>query len=116
VDPLDALADLATQEGLWLQVDGAYGGFFVLTERGRDRFAGFAPADSVTPDPHKGLFFPYGTGCLLVRDGAALERAHSLHASYLPERPPDEEWWDFGALSPELSRPLRRPPGSRQLQ
>jgi aromatic-L-amino-acid decarboxylase len=107
VDPLDALADLAARERLWLHVDGAYGGFFVLTARGRERLRGIARADSVTLDPHKGLFFPYGTGCLLVKDGALLERAHSLHAAYLPDRPPDEEWWDFAALSPELSRPYR---------
>jgi aromatic-L-amino-acid decarboxylase len=107
VDPLDGLADLAQRERLWLHVDGAYGGFFVLTARGRARLHGIARADSVTLDPHKGLFFPYGTGCLLVKEGALLERAHSLHASYLPDRPPGEEWWDFAALSPELSRPYR---------
>jgi aromatic-L-amino-acid decarboxylase len=68
--------------------------------------AGIERADSVTLDPHKGLFVPYGTGCLVARDGSALERAHALHAAYLPPRPP-EEWWDFSALSPELSRPFR---------
>jgi aromatic-L-amino-acid decarboxylase len=107
VDPLPALADLAAREGLWLHVDGAYGGCFVLVERGRKALAGIERADSVTLDPHKGLFVPYGTGCLLVRDGAALSRAHALHAAYLPPRPPGEEWWDFSELSPELSRPFR---------
>ena len=34
VDDLDALADFAAREGLWLHVDAAYGGFFALTERG----------------------------------------------------------------------------------
>jgi aromatic-L-amino-acid/L-tryptophan decarboxylase len=114
VDPLPALADLAAREGLWFHVDGAYGGFFVLTVRGREVLAGIERADSVTLDPHKGLFVPYGTGCLLVRDGEALARAHALHAAYLPPRPPThpgeaegEGWWDFSELSPELSRPFR---------
>ncbi|HVS01754.1 MAG TPA: pyridoxal-dependent decarboxylase [Thermoanaerobaculia bacterium] len=108
VDELAALAEVAAGEGLWLHVDAAYGGFFLLTERGRAAMAGIESADSVTLDPHKGLFLPYGTGSLVVRDGAALERAHSLHAAYLPARPPEgEEWWDFSALSPELSRPFR---------
>jgi aromatic-L-amino-acid/L-tryptophan decarboxylase len=107
VDPLPALADLAAREGLWLHVDGAYGGCFVLTERGKTTLAGIERADSVTLDPHKGLFLPYGTGCLLVKDGEALARAHALHAAYLPERPPGADWWDFSELSPELSRPFR---------
>ncbi len=113
VDPLPALADLAAREGLWLHVDGAYGGFFALTARGRAALAGIERADSVTLDPHKGMFLPYGTGCLLVRDGEALARAHGLHAAYLPARPPEqagaegEGWWDFSELSPELSRPFR---------
>lgn len=113
VDPLPELADLAAREGLWYHVDGAYGGFFVLTARGRAALAGIERADSITLDPHKGLFLPYGTGCLLVRDGEALRRAHALHAAYLPPRPPEhpgaqgEGWWDFSELSPELSRPFR---------
>ena len=75
VDPLDRVADVARDEGLWMHVDGAYGGFFVLTERGRERFRGIERADSVTLDPHKGLFLPYGTGSLVVRDGEALRAA-----------------------------------------
>lgn len=107
VDDLPALADLAARERLWLHVDAAYGGFFLLTARGRAALAGVERADSVTLDPHKGLFMPYGTGCLLARDGATLARAHSLHASYLPELPGSDEFWDFSTLSPELSRPFR---------
>ncbi|MFP5224986.1 MAG: pyridoxal phosphate-dependent decarboxylase family protein, partial [Actinomycetota bacterium] len=56
IDPLDALADIASQEELWLHVDAAYGGFFQMTEYGRTRFAGIARADSITLDPHKGMF------------------------------------------------------------
>src|SRR6185312_10058786 len=64
VDDLPALADLAAREGLHLHVDAAYGGFFALTKRGRATLLGIERADSVTLDPHKGLFLPYGTGCL----------------------------------------------------
>jgi aromatic-L-amino-acid decarboxylase len=107
VDDLEALADLAAREGLWLHVDAAYGGFFCLTERGRRRLAGIERADSVTLDPHKGMFLPYGTGCLLARDPAALRRAHGSPADYLPPMQDDPEFVDFCELSPELSRDFR---------
>src|SRR5262249_53354805 len=58
VDPLSSLADLCSDEGLWLHVDGAYGGAFVLCDEGRKRLAGIERADSITFDPHKGLFLP----------------------------------------------------------
>lgn len=107
VDDLEGLAELARREGLWLHLDAAYGGFFALTREGKGRMAGIERADSVTLDPHKGLFLPYGTGCLLVRDGAALKRAHSVTADYMPEMQDSLERVDFCDISPELSRELR---------
>ena len=107
VDDLSALADLAQQENLWLHVDAAYGGFFMLTAQGRERMVGIERADSVTLDPHKGLFLPFGTGSLVVRDGAALKRAHSVQAHYLPATQDDADLINFYELSPELSRDFR---------
>lgn len=107
VDDLGALADLARREGMWLHVDAAYGGFFCLTARGRARLSGIERADSVTLDPHKGMFLPYGTGCLLARDPQALRRAHGSSADYLPPMQDDPELVDFCELSPELSRDFR---------
>lgn len=107
VDPLSALADLAGRRDLWLHIDAAYGGFFALTERGRAAFAGIDRADSITLDPHKGLFLPYGTGCLVVRDIATLYRAHSGTGDYMPHLQEDPERPDFCAVSPELSRDFR---------
>ena len=107
MDDLGAAADAARAHGLWLHVDAAYGGFFVLTERGRRVLHGIERADSITLDPHKGLFLPYGTGSLLVRDGGALRRAHSVHAEYLPPVPEDPDFVDYSTVSPELSRDFR---------
>ena len=107
VDDLGALADLAEKERLWFHVDAAYGGFFRLTARGRERLAGMERADSVTLDPHKGLFLPYGTGSLVVRDATLLRRAHAMTASYLPAMQTEADLVDFCELSPELSREAR---------
>jgi aromatic-L-amino-acid decarboxylase len=107
VDDLSAMADFARDEELWFHVDGAYGGFFLLTERGRRVMAGAERSDSITLDPHKSLFLPYGTGSLLVRDGDALKRAHALSAVYLPSMQEDPDLVDFNQISPELSRGWR---------
>jgi aromatic-L-amino-acid decarboxylase len=107
VDDLDGLADLADRQDLWLHADAAYGGFFVLTDDGREQLAGLPRCDSITLDPHKGLFLPYGTGALLVRDGNALERVHAVSADYMSEYRLDDGYVDFSQLGPELSRDFR---------
>lgn len=107
VDDLDGLATLAARENLFFHVDAAYGGFFALTERGRRALRGIERADSVTLDPHKSLFLPYGTGCLLVRDREVLRRAHTVPATYMPPMQSDEGLVDFCELGPELSRDAR---------
>ena len=104
VDPLDEIADLCAREGVWHHVDGAYGAFFYLCEQSRPVLSGLSRADSLTLDPHKGMFLPYGTGALLVRDGSALRTAHEASASYLPAMPPPEDFYDPSQHGPELSR------------
>lgn len=107
VDPLDALADLAERENLWFHVDGAYGGLFRLTERGKVLFKGIERADSIILDPHKTLFLPYGTGALLVRDPQALRQTYHANAEYLPHLQENNDIIDLSEVSPELSRPFR---------
>jgi aromatic-L-amino-acid/L-tryptophan decarboxylase len=120
VDDLAALTELARRHDLWLHVDASYGGFFYLTERGRGRLAGIEQVDSLTLDPHKGLFLPYGTGCLLVAESEALRAAHSGGdnpasdrgeaddvRSYLRDLHVPFDLPDFADYSPELSREFR---------
>jgi aromatic-L-amino-acid decarboxylase len=101
------LADVAAAERLWLHVDAAYGGFFLLTERGRAVMQGIDRADSVTLDPHKGMFLPYGTGAVLVREGADLRWAFGGTSIYLPEAVDDPAAVNASDISPELSRDFR---------
>ncbi len=105
VDPLDAVADLCATEGLWHHVDGAYGAFFQLDpDAAATSCSGLSRADSLTLDPHKGMFLPYGTGALLVRDGAALRAAHEATADYLPAMPHPDDFYDPSQHGPDLSR------------
>jgi aromatic-L-amino-acid decarboxylase len=107
IDPLPELAAVARSHDLWFHVDAAYGGFFQLTERGRAKLRGIGEADSITVDPHKGLFLPYGTGALLARDGARLRAAFQASGEYLQDMDDTGEIPNFSDLSPELSRDFR---------
>lgn len=104
IDDLHELADLCRRHSVWLHVDAAYGGFFALTERGAQKLSGLEQADSITLDPHKGLFLPYGTGSLLVKDPAKLYCAHSFSADYVSS---SDHTIDFGQMSPEQTRDFR---------
>lgn len=107
IDPLSEIADLCGKQELWLHVDGAYGGFFQLTERGRERLVGIGRADSLALDPHKGLSIPFGVGALLVRDEGALVDAHQGRGAYLRDEDSYMGIRDIASLGPELTRPFR---------
>lgn len=108
VDPLAECARIAGAVGAWLHVDAAYGGFFVLTERGRARLAGIDMADSITVDAHKSLFMPFGTGGLLVRDERRLVDSLEGRGSYMQDVPAHgREVPNYFAMGPELTRPPR---------
>lgn len=107
VDPLPEVAAVARDAGVWLHVDAAYGGFFQLTERGAERLRGIDAADSITLDPHKSLFLPFGTGALVVREAAALHRLFAEEADYLQDLGDSGGIPDFDTLGPELTREYR---------
>lgn len=107
VDPLAAIADVADAHGLWLQVDAAYGGFFLLTDYGRRALAGIDRSHTVVMDPSKGLFLPFGSGALIVRDERKLAEAHRFSATYLEDARHAGGVVSAADLSVELSRPYR---------
>jgi aromatic-L-amino-acid decarboxylase len=104
VDPLCDIGVVCRTRGLWHHVDGAYGAFFHMCPELRPLLAGLPQADSLTLDPHKGLFLPYGTGALLVADGDVLKAAYSVTASYMPANQEDADIYDPHQFGPDLSR------------
>lgn len=106
-DPLDQMASLAEDEGVWFHVDAAYGGFAVLTADGAEIFRGIDRADSVTLDPHKWFFQPYETGCLMVKDTRMLERAFRILPEYLQDTALGEEHVNFADRGVQLTRGFR---------
>ena len=107
VDPVEELARVAEEYGLWLHLDAAYGGFFLLCEEGRSILGQMGLADSIVMDPHKGLFLPYGSGALLVRNVHDLARAHGYEANYMLDAREASQEYSPADLSAELSRPFR---------
>jgi aromatic-L-amino-acid decarboxylase len=107
VDPLEELRGVCDEQGLWLHVDGAYGAAAMLSPRGRARLRGLELADSVTLDPHKWLFQPLEAGCLLVRDGAALERTFSTSPPYLRDAAAAASEVNFCDRGIQLTRQFR---------
>lgn len=107
IDPLDEIAEIAEKENLWYHIDAAYGGFFLLTEVGKAKMKGIEKADSVVLDPHKGLFLPYGSGALVVKDVEKLAAAHRYEANYMQDTKVEAGMYSPAELSPELSKHFR---------
>jgi glutamate/tyrosine decarboxylase-like PLP-dependent enzyme len=108
VDPLDEIAALCRERGIWFHVDGAYGGFAAALPDAEPALAALAEADSVAVDPHKWLYAPLEAGCALVRDRSALQAAFSGRPSYyvFPELGEDApvNYFEWG---PQNSRGFR---------
>ena len=110
VDDLPALSEVTREHGIWLHVDGAYGGFGLLDERVRDRFGDPATFDSFAVDPHKWMAVPVGTGFIACRDGDLTARAFTIepgaydrerHAQRDDDGDPESPWESTGRGTPD---------------
>ena len=104
VDPLRAIAGICERERMWFHVDAAYGGFAILTDRGRALLDGIDRADTVTLDPHKWLFVPFECGCLLAREPARLKEAFQIMPEYLQDVQENGERVNFADYGEQLTR------------
>jgi aromatic-L-amino-acid decarboxylase len=107
IDPLHELARICREERIWLHVDGAYGAFACLSERGRQALDGMELADSITLDPHKWLYQPVELGALLVRDGSALRRGFEISPDFLKDIEAVDREVNFSDLGLQLTRTCR---------
>jgi glutamate/tyrosine decarboxylase-like PLP-dependent enzyme len=107
IDPLPEIGAIAKRHGLWYHIDAAYGGFFILTDEGREKLKGLETSDSLIIDPHKGLFLPYGLGVILVKNVEDLKRSFSFNANYMQDAFAAPEELSPAELSPELTKHFR---------
>lgn len=106
IDPMPAIAEICHEFGLWFHVDGAYGALAALAIP--DAFRGMERADSVSLDPHKWLYQPAGTGCLLYRNSSDARKAFGHSGEYARVLSDDPiEGFAFFEESIELTRPFR---------
>lgn len=107
VDPLQSIAALCREQGLWLHVDGAYGAAAAACKRGRNLLAGLELADSLSLDPHKWLFQPFEIGCVLVRDRTHLPDTFRILREYLKDTQQHSEEINFTDYGIQLTRNFR---------
>ena len=107
IDPLADIGEIAKRHNLWYHIDAAYGGFFILTDEGREKFRGIESSDSLIIDPHKGLFLPYGLGVVLVKNVEDLKRSFSFDANYMQDAFVGPDELSPAELSPELTKHFR---------
>jgi aromatic-L-amino-acid decarboxylase len=107
IDPFTELSQICRERGIWLHVDGAYGAFACLSERGRQALVGMELADSITLDPHKWLYQPIELGALLVREGSALRRGFEISPDFLKDVEARDREVNFSDLGLQLTRTCR---------
>ncbi|HKO15191.1 MAG TPA: pyridoxal-dependent decarboxylase [Gemmatimonadaceae bacterium] len=98
IDPVLAIARVCEREGMWLHVDGAYGGMAAIVPEMRGVLAGVEHADSLVVNPHKWLFTPFDCSAFFTRRPEVLKRAFSLVPEYLttPEGDAVVDLMDYG--------------------
>ncbi|MFI5136147.1 MAG: pyridoxal phosphate-dependent decarboxylase family protein, partial [Chitinophagales bacterium] len=107
IDPLEEIGRITKKHELWYHIDAAYGGFFMLTEEGKQKLRGIEMSDSLVVDPHKALFLPYGSGVVLVKDKKKLQQSHFYQANYMQDAASSTEEISPADLSPELTKHFR---------
>src|SRR5215469_16107770 len=83
VDPVPQIADICERYGLWLHVDGAYGGAAAIDPAMRWTLAGCERADTLIVNPHKWLFTPIDCSVFYTRKPDVVKAAFSLVPEYL---------------------------------
>jgi glutamate/tyrosine decarboxylase-like PLP-dependent enzyme len=68
IDPLNEIANLARDQGMWMHVDGAYGASVALSKSHHSLLHELEHADNIAWDAHKWLLQTFGCAMVLVRD------------------------------------------------
>jgi L-2,4-diaminobutyrate decarboxylase len=105
IDPLDQIADLCAEYGVWFHVDGAHSGAMVVSDQLRPRLKGIERADSVIIDAHKMMLMPALATLVIFRSGRRSFETFSQQANYLfAGADPTETWFDLAQRTLECTK------------
>ena len=106
IDPVEAIADIAEKNNMWLHIDSAYAGVTAMIPEMKWITKGWERADSLVINPHKWMFTPMDLSVFFTRKPEVLKRAFSLSAEYLKTNQDDvvDNLMDYGV---QLGRRFR---------
>ena len=103
-DNVDALADCCEPRGIWLHVDGCYGGSALFSPAQRHRLSGVERSDSMVWNLHKMMGITQQCTTLLVRQPEQLAGCFAERADYLFQPDKLRAEWDSGDRTFQCAR------------
>ena len=103
-DPLQDIAEICQEHGIWFHVDGAHGASAAFSDTHRHLVAGMEHADSVVLDFHKTCGIPALCTGVFYADKTDSYLPFSQHAEYLWEHADEAHWWDTGKRTFECTK------------
>lgn len=103
-DPIREIKAVCLEYGLWLHVDGSWGGSVAFSSKHKHKLDGTELADSLTINPQKMLGVPMTCSFLLTNDLRNFHKANSLRAEYLFHDNVGDEVWDLADLTLQCGR------------
>ena len=89
-DPLEEIAEICEEHGLWFHVDGAYCGSVIFSDQYHHLVKGANRADSFTLNAHKMLGTPLSCSLIMVKNKEHLYQSFSNDANYLYQTHDDD--------------------------
>eukprot|EP00118_Oscarella_pearsei_P023383 m.279457 g.279457 ORF g.279457 m.279457 type:complete len:502 (+) comp40624_c0_seq9:58-1563(+) len=93
-DPIEPIADICKEFGLWLHVDAAWGGACLLSRKYRHLLQGSHRIDSITWNPHKLMGVPLQCSVFITKHQGLMQQCNSADARYLFQK--DKKQYDIG--------------------
>lgn len=95
IDNIRKIAEICQLRNIWFHVDACHGGSLLFSNRLKKYLDGIECADSVTIDPHKGLFTTYSSSYVLFKDTTVMNK----YCRY-PDKTISNDIFDLGLITP----------------